>query len=592
MWIKAFNTLDVDPKKLDDILRERSIPLGDKLYSDFVSKEEFKFLRAMFEDGCPKFPFSASWYVDTYKPFMFPVMDAFCETNDTYVTIALDIRPPSGKNFDIMDNMNTSGKLRGDIFSKLKSLKSRKFGKEEIDFALQDPKFENFKKYFEGDNFIGKPLVDEVVWHKFTPNDENKDKVTVSFFESNGRWHIEVYGPWNRATFLETILMQVVYESVLRYDLAIREISYEEWLERTLRSTAYSVAYTMLLNTVTGKKITPALFAGRRTGSAEGLLLINYFLATYFNLDPENIDDRKTMDLVNEFSLNDGPVQDHVEYSKKFSCLGTSSFYCSYLLNKHGLKYLAPVGTHAHEMQMVPSAMYSYLDEDGLPFSQVLGHMIWRELVQKIIPGQKMTILPDVISTKGLLKAFFLTLDINGSRFIECLEGGIARQDSGQMEDFIRNILGAGLNSMILMASEISTTRDLLDAFRLGYHTFGAGGFFGDSEKVWFGGSSYSMAAKVIQVEYNDPRNPESRLVGYPTKLGDPKSYGDNSIQGKLSLSAHLDAETRAQVVEVLTKMRIRSNLEEDLSGLLTNQEVLDAFNAFFQLLEQTKRGV
>jgi hypothetical protein len=53
------------------------------------------------------------------------------------------------------------------------------------------------------------------------------------------------------------------------------------------------------------------------------------------------------------------------------------------------------------------------------------------------------------------------------------------------------------------MASEIDTTDKLFEANKDGYNSFGAGGFFGDSVKVWGESvNSNSMAVKAVKVTY------------------------------------------------------------------------------------------
>jgi hypothetical protein len=94
-----------------------------------------------------------------------------------------------------------------------------------------------------------------------------------------------------------------------------------------------------------------------------------------------------------------------------------------------------------------------------------------------------------------------------------------ARQDSGRLDSFKRVVgLYRDFNGT-LMASEIDTKEDLLEAATHGYASFGAGGFMGDSEKVWnvnIDKLSASMAVKVVRVFVDG-----ARTAVQPVKLGD-----------------------------------------------------------------------
>eukprot|EP00434_Breviolum_minutum_P024672 symbB.v1.2.021788.t1/scaffold1903.1/size96501/2 len=96
-----------------------------------------------------------------------------------------------------------------------------------------------------------------------------------------------------------------------------------------------------------------------------------------------------------------------------------------------------------------------------------------------------MPILPDTLGSK----AFFRT-----AQNLKIPEGphkgepvlnvvGAARQDSGSLEAFATLARSFGFAGG-LMASEVEVPANLLEASALGYNTFGAGGFFGDSEKA------------------------------------------------------------------------------------------------------------
>jgi hypothetical protein len=112
------------------------------------------------------------------------------------------------------------------------------------------------------------------------------------------------------------------------------------------------------------------------------------------------------------------------------------------------------------------------------------------------------------------------------------------------------------------MASEIDTSKSLLEASNNGYTSFGAGGFFGDSEKVWSNPDkkSNSMAVKAVRVMYEDTSEISynqipymikngNLITGYPVKIGDPDDRLERNLkEGKLSLDKNL---TNAKLNEI-----------------------------------------
>jgi hypothetical protein len=220
---------------------------------------------------------------------------------------------------------------------------------------------------------------------------------------------------------------------------------------------------------------------------------------------------------------------------------------------------------------MVLSVLFPHLDQNkfNVPITQIIGHYLYYELVWKKTRGP-MPMLPDTLGTRAFMKAAnLITIEIDGiqHKFLDVIQS--ARQDSGNLLDFLRNMIEfgyfntdgsskivAGLpNSM--MASEIDTTKTLMEAFKACYGTFGAGGFFGDSKKPWGNSDakSYSMAVKAVRVSYRDnsltsywgiPYMKRSWwnwyvITGYPIKIGDPEErLGATLKEGKLSLDKNL----------------------------------------------------
>jgi hypothetical protein len=103
-----------------------------------------------------------------------------------------------------------------------------------------------------------------------------------------------------------------------------------------------------------------------------------------------------------------------------------------------------------------------------------------------------------------------------------------------------------------------------LEAAELGYASFGAGGFFGDSEKVWGNkrAPSNSMAVKAVRVVYPKDGLDYSKIsymntednfvIGYPVKVGDPSNANEPRLgEGKLSVDKNLPAKKSEGKVSV-----------------------------------------
>jgi hypothetical protein len=292
-------------------------------------------------------------------------------------------------------------------------------------------------------------------------------------------------------------------------------------------------------------KVTPALFTGRRTGGFLFLALQNLFFADHFKQftlpgEPGEITANSKLDNADIATL----------------CLGTSSCDAWDYLRSKALPCLKVVGTHAHELSMVTSILYPMFDnnKDKLPLTQIFGHYLYYLLTGKEKP---IPMLPDTLGTPAFMKAATL-VKVGDVRFLEKIFS--ARQDSGSLEDFM-TIMKKFEYVKGKMASEIDDTLTLLKAAKLEYGSAGAGGFFGDSGKVWNKDlSNPAMAVKAVRIEYDIPDNqieyyerlnfPHVKLIerrhviGYPIKVGDPSSMSDPSLnKGKLSLDKNLDSK-------------------------------------------------
>jgi nicotinic acid phosphoribosyltransferase len=546
----------------------------------------------------------ASAFSDYYKWTMMPViwhlhkifMSKNSNKNTLKVTFGIDIRDKT-----MRDAINTDPVLRDEIKRSLDELKGRLFDISIFKEMNEAPNLLNGTLSTECINYIcdSRTLAASVTMAdtgKITYKDD--DEVHIGFYkvasakynpsDAAGLWFIEARGPWPRVTWLETSLMQAVYEAYLRYNLKklateqkiTLDKAYERWLYGALLRCAKSVAFTRTVQKMDGKQITPALFTGRRTGGYLFLMLQNLFFAHHFNqAGVPNPEPSKTM------------------------CLGTSSVDCHFELLKLKLPCLRPVGTHAHELSMVISVLFPYFDKNKyeLPLTQIIGHELYRVKSAMLRPGPTGIIfpmLPDTLGTAAFMKAANWVKMPDGKPFISLINS--ARQDSGKLPDFL-TLMTKGNYTLAKMASEIDNTEILLRATELGYNTFGAGGFFGDSVKVWNPNKQYyppSMAVKAVKVEYNVPayekqlytelgtdfphinrENLDSKgyIIGYPIKIGDPDSLASTDV-GKLSLDKTLPEEKIEKIREWASIRRTNAISIENYEELRKNTLSIETF--------------
>jgi hypothetical protein len=458
---------------------------------------------------------------------------------------------------------NPDGILVGKILENLKKLTERKFDRN-VFAELTKPGGPRARLYEDFPDTIDKVCGPEGAEHTlidkdgvkdapYTRTPEDRNKVTLAFYydAEKDKHIIQFTGPWHRVTWGETSVMQCVYETIHMHELETNKISYSDWLYGALLRCAKSVAITRLIQGLAKKRggvvhpMNPALFTGRRTGGIEFLLLQNLFFADHF--------------------LQAGPAPAPVKRSLLESypdphatiCLGTSSVTSWYKLNSIGLPCLSPAGTHAHELSMVLSIVFAPLDVNkyNLPLTQIVGHLMYLKLTWAKTGGL-MAMLPDTLGTRAFMKAANAVL-VDGVPFIRKFHTG--RQDSGKhLKNFMMNMEMFNYTGM-KMASEIDTIETLIEALYNEFDSFGAGGFFGDSVKVWGPNiSSTSMAVKAVKVvcpsngaaidfaklPYLDETNEDpSVIVGYPIKTGDPDELLDISLPSKLSLNPLLPEE-------------------------------------------------
>lgn len=548
---------------------------------------------------------SATWFNDLYKWTMYPVMryvekQAKFGGKPIHVKFQVDIREPTVR------NALKDPALQAKVFQALNKLKDRTFERDVFEQVSLEKKsiisdedinaicFKNGEKRHlvqeVSDQQNAAVPEDGVVIRCFYKDDLYydvpivKEDGTLQQVGESGLLVIEAEGPWHLVTWLETSMMQCVYEAYHKHMLSSKgERAYQVWLSTALLRCATSVAYTRIMQICSGP--TPALFTGRRTGGLPFLILQNLFFIDHFTqfVPSKMIEGVLTLQppipTIGLYKKNeDGTLkkneEGYLEISENIKeateCLGTSSvdavLYLRTLLippqngeTRELMKVIDPtqpnvlqfVGTHAHELSMVLSVLYHELDENPLqlPFSQVLGHYLYEELVRKKTFGP-LPMLSDTLGTPAFVLAASLLLKDN-CVFLSFVNS--ARQDSGDLVDFgtILDLIGYKGGCM---ASEIDDTATLLKASLLSkFNTFGAGGYFGDSNKVFNEkGVNISMAVKVVRVECTYTQVPISEqrpsnvtidtkgdgttiCTGYPVKTGDPTDVYDIAGRQKIS---------------------------------------------------------
>jgi nicotinic acid phosphoribosyltransferase len=332
------------------------------------------------------------------------------------------------------------------------------------------------------------------------------------------RLFIEAAGPWHRVTWLETSLMQAVYDALFRDTMRQRFGTADDgdWYPRWLASAMIRCARSIQAANKSG--LQGALFSGRRTGGLP-LLLLQALYVEHGLRDPQGV------------SLH----------------VGISSVTARYWLLDAGVTAdLVPrvAGTHAHELSMVLGAVMGEVDDKaGMPLSQLVGHMLYFFLSRPNgdvrDPARKalMPILPDTLGTVAFLKTASMLTVPYGPHEGEALRNviGAARQDSGSLRQFA-DLLEQFNFSTPMMASEIEGEQDLMAARDCGYVLFGAGGFFGDSEKAWDRTRrNISMACKVIRVHIGGrpTRHVPVKTGDSHSKDGEPKFEVDGLLATK-----------------------------------------------------------
>lgn len=382
--------------------------------------------------------------------------------------------------------------------------------------------------------------------YKITPDMLAPGQVSVAVFMDNDpktgyRLHIEATGEWNKASFLETTMMQAVYQVALQKHLKERGCTFGQWL--------YEALFRFYLSTTFAgtncPEMTGFLFAGRRTGHFL-LLLLQALLA-------KKIPNSKIA--------------------------GTSSFDAWYVLTtKMGFQnVIPPVGTHAHEIQMGAQALFANFDlspanPEFLPLSACISTYLYYLTAHKGGAGP-MPMLPDTLGTESFCKAAaaFMVHPMKDGHIDTTQRVSLlslitsARQDSGKLEAFVEIMKKYGCKCG-LFASEIDELKTFLEARDLGYKFFGAGGAMGDSEKVWdVNGEkafSASMAVKIIRMWLLDP------TTGLWIRCRSPVKLGDGNDPVKVTTDPLLSSEAYQQVIADAERVKLMAKQEPESSYL------------------------
>lgn len=497
-------------------------------------------------------PLTATTFNDFYKlSMLLSIYQQQLSSNGVAIaTFALDIRDAGLRG---LFAQNAEG-ITQIVIQALDALKHRRFDYDVILATVAGKPFEEFFKtdeakaiFFNPDGKTPRTLISAEVPAnasvypgtciyncKINPDMLAPGQVAIAVFMAPDaktgevRLHIEATGEWSKVSFLETTMMQAVYQVALQKHLKERGCTFGQWLYEALfrfyLSTTFAGAHC--------PEMTGFLFAGRRTGHFL-LLLLQALLAK------------------------------KIPGSK---IAGTSSFDAWYILTKMEFpNVIPPVGTHAHELQMGAQALFARFDvnpanPEFLPLSACISTYLYYLTSHRGGAGP-MPMLPDTVGSEAFMKeaaAFMVHPVIDGkldtTQFVSLLSLiTSARQDSGKLKDFSQILENYGCKCS-LFASEIDDLKTLLEAYSLGYKFFGAGGAMGDSEKVWnvTGEKAFSasMAVKIIRMWLLDP------TTGSWVRCRSPVKLGDGEDPAKVTSDPLLPPEVYQQVIADAEKVK------------------------------------
>lgn len=520
--------------------------------------------------GVGGYAITATCYNDYYKLSMAPTIHYLQKLRGGLAIdrFALDIRD---KNLRDMFAANTDG-IKDALIQALNALQHRTFDYQVILDTVAGKPFEDFFRSPEGRalflNADGSPrtLISTTAPHGVPVYEGTvicsvpilnlsvlaPGQVVISVFMENDaktgehRLHVEAAGEASLTSFLETTMMQVVYQTALNHHLSKRGCSFGQWLYEALFRFYLSATFAG----TQCPEMTGFLFAGRRTGHFL-LLLLQAFLA-------KKIPGAKIA--------------------------GTSSFDAVHFLTEK-LKLtdiIGSVGTHAHEIQMLAQSLYAWLDKHAgnseyLPLSACVSTYLYYLTAHQGKLGPQgtplpMPMLPDTLGSHAFCKAaacFMVHRMVNGVLMEEWVSLlsliNSSRQDSGDIGEFAQTMRQYGFEGG-LMASEIDEADKLIAARANGYKTYGAGGFMGDSEKCCdvTGDTAFSasMAVKVVDVWFVTTSPCGTSKVS--EKCLSPCKLGDGTDPAKVTADALLPKPMYNKVIADAQLVKSSAEAEKD----------------------------
>lgn len=516
---------------------------------------------------------SATTFNDYYKWSMLPAIRALekSQENPINVTFGVNIRTLGYRNNISQKSTNNNNNKHGEalrlkITENLNKLKDRKFDKElfteiileknlNIDSETIDlicgPNEKNPRSLIDEVRLLDRELLTKPP--VFNSYGKDKDKVIISFYEGfdqkleKNRYYIEATGPWHKVTWVETTMTQCVYKTLLDVHLEKIRESYAVWLFASMFRCAASVNSILELEASSPKIIKGALFTGRRTGSYAFMLLQNLYVNDMYS----NCIGTSSVDA---WSYISKMRSCNSELNHRQRIPGEESVDYERLLNKR--RVLSPIGNYSHELSMVVSSLFPNIDKNKYPLTQIVSHYLYYITSPT---GSAFSILPETLSTQAFMK-IANSIKVKNKKnlsvpFLSLVD--FALQDYGTIEGFAKILKDVNNSSNYsftnnIMASEIEDVKDLKKAFEHPqYKTFGADGFFGDSEKAWYTHTvNISMASKVVRVYLGNKiaHSNEKNLVTYPAKTGNSNLNNElevntfiNTKNNKLELNTLLN---------------------------------------------------
>jgi len=462
---------------------------------------------------------------DFYKIVMGPVLWQFKFLN----TFTADIRDiPSQEE---IQNEKSTVILK--LVAFLEQLKYRRISKEQIlKCASANPKLVDFYSRV-GDELFKHQLVSEIIVGR-GPNAEDDEilkkemKTFVYVYygfnakTKRNEWIIQSRGMCAKNSWVETAMMQIIYQTFLEAYCEKNNITKEQYIATCIVREIITI---MILNKKTTCKY--ALFAGRRSCFLQFLILQNYI---FFKLmDPDKI-------------------------------IGSSSMWA--ILSLREMEFDIPypwVGTIAHELFMMAQAVFKDYDdnEDNVSVSQAIVLYMYMILVHK--EGTPFPCLPDTLGTKTCFRALqsvMITVTNEDGTTTEksLLEYvGMLRKDSGEIKDFQDlSKQYPELSNAKIMDSEIGNILEAILSNEAGIMIIGAGGLFGETqipdelleegERIILGlNARLKMAVKVTEVTISKEKVKEEEKK--EVESIHPVKTSDGTDAGKLSIHPNITSE-------------------------------------------------